>query len=270
MRKVEIFIGPISCSCAGGPTPAKQEKITRAFTLDGALKEMGDRFDVRTWRLGDDGDYEEGMAILRRYLSEAGEEELAGRLAYALGAATPSVAVNGKLAWIRDCPTVEQVVSEVEGSAPGLRGDSRKKSVLFLCTANSCRSQMAEGLLRSIGSGEFDAYSAGASATSVHPLAIEVMDELGIDIGGQRSKAVDEFACREFDFVITVCADDAKESCPVFTGKAETRLSWSFDDPAAAEGGREESLEVFRRVRDEIREVLERFASVEDSPPVAG
>lgn len=145
----------------------------------------------------------------------------------------------------------------------------RKKSVLFLCTANSCRSQMAEGLLRAIADEKFEASSAGARATSVHKMAVEVMRELGIDISGQRSKALDEFVGGAFDFVITVCADDAKESCPVFTGKAENRLSWSFDDPAAAEGGREERLEVFRRVRDEIKKELERFVSAEGGTPPA-
>jgi len=115
-RHVEIFIGPIACSCAGGPSPAKQEKITRALALEGTLKEMGDRFDVHTWRLGDDDDYEEGMAALRKYLREAGEEELADRLAFALNDATPSVALDRKLMWVRDCPTVEELLLDAEGS----------------------------------------------------------------------------------------------------------------------------------------------------------
>jgi len=115
--RVDIFIGPIACSCAGGPSPAKQEKITRAFGLEGPLKEMGDRFEVRTWRLGDDRDYEEGLAALRRYLRDAGEEELADRLTFAINDATPSVALNGKLMWIRDCPTVDEITSSPEGSA---------------------------------------------------------------------------------------------------------------------------------------------------------
>lgn len=122
-RKVEIFIGYIACSCAGGPSPAKQEKITRAFALEGALKEMGDRFEVRTWRLGDDDEYEEGTAALRTYLREAGEEELADRLAFALNDATPSVALDGKLMWIRDCPAVDEVVSKAESSPADLQED---------------------------------------------------------------------------------------------------------------------------------------------------
>ena len=115
-RHVEIFIGPIACSCAGGPSPAKQEKITRAFALEGALKEMGDRFEVRMWRLGDDREYEEGLTALRRYLREAGEEELADRLAFVVNDATPSVALDGKLMWVRDCPTVEELLLDAEGS----------------------------------------------------------------------------------------------------------------------------------------------------------
>src|SRR5947209_13570162 len=125
-----------------------------------------------------------------------------------------------------------------------------KKRVLILCTGNSARSQMAEGLLRELGGGRFKVFSAGTRPSNVRPEAVEAMREVGIDIGGQRSKSVDEFAGREFDYVITVC-DNARESCPVFPGKTE-RIHWSFDDPAAAEGGWPERLEVFRRVRDEI------------------
>jgi len=115
-RKVDIFIGPIACSCAGGPSPAKQEKITRAFALEGALKEMGDRFEVRMWRLGDEREYEEGLAALRGYLRDAGEEELADRLAFAVNDATPSVALDGKLMWVRDCPTAEELLLDADGS----------------------------------------------------------------------------------------------------------------------------------------------------------
>jgi|BarGraNGADG00312_2_1021985.scaffolds.fasta_scaffold56694_2 hypothetical protein len=122
-RHVEIFIGPIACSCAGGPSLAKQEKITRAFALEGALKEMGDRFEVRTWRLGDDDDYEEGMAALRKYLRGAGEEELADKLAFVVNEATPSVALDGKLMWVRDCPTVDEIVSHGESSTADLEED---------------------------------------------------------------------------------------------------------------------------------------------------
>jgi arsenate reductase len=109
---------------------------------------------------------------------------------------------------------------------------------------------MAEGLLRELGGGRFEVYSAGTRPTQVRAEAIEAMREAGVDIGGGRSKSVDEFAGREFDYVITVC-DNARESCPVFPGKT-MRVHWSFDDPAAAGGEWEERLAVFRRVRDEI------------------
>jgi len=126
-----------------------------------------------------------------------------------------------------------------------------KKSVLILCTGNSCRSQMAEGFLRSFGS-SFDVCSAGTKpAESVHPLAVKVMREEWIDISLYKPKSVDEFLHRHFDYVITVC-DAAKESCPLFTGTVEQRLHIGFDDPAEASGTKEEVLAVFRRVRNEI------------------
>jgi arsenate reductase len=125
-----------------------------------------------------------------------------------------------------------------------------KKRVLILCTGNSARSQMAEGLLRREGGGRFEVESAGTHPGRVRPEAIEVMREIGIDISGHRSKSVDEFAGREFDYVITVC-DNARENCPVFPGEP-ARVHWSFDDPAAAPGEWPERLAVFRRVRDEI------------------
>ena len=126
-----------------------------------------------------------------------------------------------------------------------------KKSVLILCTGNSCRSQMAEGFLRSFGS-SFDVYSAGTKpAESVHPLAIKVMREEWVDISLYKPKSVDEFLQKPFDYVITVC-DAAKESCPLFTGKVEHRLHIGFDDPAEATGTQEEKLAEFRRVRNEI------------------
>jgi arsenate reductase len=127
-----------------------------------------------------------------------------------------------------------------------------KISVLILCTGNSARSQMAEGLLRHDGGERFEVRSAGTIASFVRPQAIEAMREIGIDISGHRSKSVDEFLGQEFDFVITVC-DHANESCPMFPGKTK-RIHWSFDDPA--ESG---DIEVFRRVRDEIRERLGEF-----------
>ena len=125
------------------------------------------------------------------------------------------------------------------------------KRVLILCTANSARSQMAEGLLRHDAGDRFEVASAGARATFVRPEAIEVMREAGIDISGHRSKTVDEFAERRFDLVITVC-DNARESCPVYPGHSN-RVHHAFDDPAAFEGSEAQRLAAFRRVRDEIR-----------------
>lgn len=132
-----------------------------------------------------------------------------------------------------------------------------KKRVLILCTGNSARSQMAEGLLRYDGGMNFEVESAGTEPSHVRPQAIEVMREVGIDISSHRSKSVDEFAGQEFDTVITVC-DNANERCPVFPGKVE-RIHWSFDDPAAATGDEANRLGVFRRVRDEIRERMSEF-----------
>lgn len=134
-----------------------------------------------------------------------------------------------------------------------------KKRVLILCTANSARSQMAEGLLRHDHGDRFEVESAGTKATLVRPEAITAMKEIGIDISGHRSKVVDEFSGANFDFVITVC-DNAKESCPIYPGHAN-RIHHSFDDPAAVQGSEEERLASFRRVRDEIRNYLEEFAS---------
>ena len=122
--------------------------------------------------------------------------------------------------------------------------------VLFLCTHNSARSQMAEGLLRAWASDRFEAYSAGVEATEVRPLAIRAMAEIGIDITAQTSKRLDAYLGQPFRYAITVC-DEAREACPFFPG-AERQLHWSFDDPSAATGSEEERLAVFRRVRDEI------------------
>lgn len=129
--------------------------------------------------------------------------------------------------------------------------------VLILCTGNSARSQMAEGLLRHDGGDRFTVHSAGVEASFVRPQAIEVMREIGIDISGQRSKSVEEFLGQEFDYVITVC-DNANERCPVFPGKTQ-RIHWSFDDPATSAGDESERIAFFRRVRDEIREKLRGF-----------
>jgi arsenate reductase len=123
---------------------------------------------------------------------------------------------------------------------------SAKKRVLILCTGNSARSQMAEGLLRHDAGDRFEVESAGTKPSRVRPEAIEAMREIGIDISSHRSKSVDEFTNQKFDYILTVC-DHAKESCPLFPGNA-TRLHQNFADPT--------DLEAFRRVRDEIREYL--------------
>src|ERR1043165_1778400 len=134
-----------------------------------------------------------------------------------------------------------------------------KKRVLILCTGNSARSQMAEGLLREIGGRRFEVYSAGSHPVSVRVEAVEVMREVGIDISDQRSKSVDEVAGSEFDYVITVC-DKAREECPVFPGRTR-RIHWSFEDPAQAAGEWAERLAVFRRVRKLIGARLREWIS---------
>ena len=138
-----------------------------------------------------------------------------------------------------------------------------KKRVLILCTGNSARSQMAEGLLRHDGGAWFEVESAGVEPSHVRPQAIVAMKEIGIDISGHRSKSVDEFAGRDFDCVITVC-DNASERCPIFSGNTE-RIHWSFDDPAVAEGDDAAKLAVFRRVRDQMRERLREFINNDEA-----
>ena len=127
--------------------------------------------------------------------------------------------------------------------------------VLFLCTHNSARSQMAEGLLRDLAGNRFEVMSAGMEAAHVRPLAIRAMEEIGVDISGQESKALDRYLGESFDYVVTVC-DAANEACPFFSG-AQRRLHWSFEDPAAAEGSEEQRLAVFRNVRDQIKGRIE-------------
>src|SRR5829696_3888543 len=136
-----------------------------------------------------------------------------------------------------------------------LRMMTEKARVLFLCTHNSARSQMAEGLLRHLAGDRFEARSAGTEATHVRPLANRAMEEVGIDISGQESKTLERYLHEPFDYVITVC-DDANEACPFFPG-AQSRLHWSFEDPSKAEGSEEERLAVFRSVRDRIRDRIE-------------
>ena len=133
-----------------------------------------------------------------------------------------------------------------------------KKRVLFVCTHNSARSQMAEALLRQYGRDRFEALSAGTHPTEVRPEAMAVMAEIGIDISGQRSKALGWYLGERFDWVITVC-DRAREECPVFPS-ADKGAHWSFDDPSASEGSEQERLAVFRRVRDEIATRMRLFA----------
>jgi arsenate reductase (thioredoxin) len=125
-----------------------------------------------------------------------------------------------------------------------------KIKVLFLCTHNSARSQMAEGLLRHLAGERFEVRSAGTVATQVRPLAVRAMEELGIDISGQESTNMARYLGEPFDYVITVC-DEANEACPFFPHAAQ-RLHWSLPDPAAAEGTEEERLEFFRSVRDRL------------------
>lgn len=129
--------------------------------------------------------------------------------------------------------------------------------VLFVCTHNSARSQMAEGMVRAWGGDRFEAFSAGTEATQVRLEAIAVMGEIGIDIAGQTSKTILPFVGEAFAWVITVC-DAAKESCPVIPG-AEQQAHWSIDDPSAVEGSDEERLEAFRQARDVIRDRVHIF-----------
>ena len=135
-----------------------------------------------------------------------------------------------------------------------------KPSVLILCTGNSCRSHLAEGILRHLASDLFDVHSAGSNpAGYVHPKAIEVMREIGIDISGHTSKHMNQFLDRKIDTVITVCGK-ADQACPMFPGQVN-RYHWGFDDPAHAKGSDEEVLNVFRRVRDQIKLVFQAYAA---------
>jgi len=135
-----------------------------------------------------------------------------------------------------------------------------KKRVLILCTGNSARSQMAEGLLRACGGESIEVFSAGTKPGYVRSEAIAVMRELGIDLSGHRSKHVQEFDGQPFDYVITVC-DNANESCPVFPNNTR-RIHWTFPDPGAVEGDQAERLAAFRQVRDGLADKLRDFASL--------
>jgi arsenate reductase (thioredoxin) len=130
-----------------------------------------------------------------------------------------------------------------------------RERVLFLCTHNSARSQMAEGFLRELAGDRFEVESAGTEQTRVNPLAIRAMQEVGVDLGGHRSKTLEQFLDQPWDYVITVC-DSANERCPIFSGSAR-RLHWTFEDPSRATGNDDERLEIFRRIRDEISTRIE-------------
>jgi len=136
---------------------------------------------------------------------------------------------------------------------------NRKKTILFLCTKNSVRSQMAEGLMNHLRGDQFEAYSAGVEPYLVHPYAIEVMREIGIDISTQRSKHIDEFISTTIDYVVSLC-DNAATTCPLFDGGGK-RIHHAFTNPADAEGTEEEKKSVFRRVRNEVKEYILSFPS---------
>jgi len=137
------------------------------------------------------------------------------------------------------------------------------KKVFLLCTHNSCRSQMAEGLVNHFLGSHFQAFSAGTEATHVNPLAIRVMAEIGIDISAHRSKTMDEFDEENFDYVITLCGD-ANEKCPLFFGGVQ-RMHMGFEDPSRQKGSDEEVLPEYRRVRDEIRKKLTEYLGGQES-----
>jgi len=135
-----------------------------------------------------------------------------------------------------------------------------KQKVLFICTHNSCRSQIAEGFLRHLCGDKYDSFSAGIIGTNVHPIAVKVMDETGIDISKNLSKTIDQFRDKEFDYVVTVC-DHAREACPFFLGK--NIIHKSFEDPSEYIGSSEDIIEIFKRVRDEIKKfIIETFCTV--------
>ena len=138
---------------------------------------------------------------------------------------------------------------------PERERESTRRRVLFLCTHNSARSQMAEGLLTNMAADRFEAFSAGTETAYVRPETISVMAEIGVDISAQESETLDRYLGESLDLVITVC-DDANEACPVFPGARE-RLHWSFPDPSKAAGSHEERLRAFRNVREEIRARIE-------------
>ena len=130
-----------------------------------------------------------------------------------------------------------------------------KKGILFLCTGNSCRSQMAEGFAKKIFPKNMEVFSAGLEPKGVHPMAIKVMQEVGIDISKQKSKNISEIPIDKIDSVVTLCGD-AAERCPIFPGKVK-RIHWELEDPAKAQGSEEENTQAFRKVRDKIKSYME-------------
>jgi thioredoxin type arsenate reductase len=168
--------------------------------------------------------------------------------AFVFAQAVAAVAAIPLLGWLVPFSSGHQ--AGATDSSKGTPHVSRRERVLILCTGNSARSQMAEGLLRSFGRGRFDVFSAGTKPSLVRPEAVAVMAELGLDLSSHRSKDVAEFAGQPFDYVITVC-DKAREQCPIFPGTVK-RLHWSFSDPAAVQGSEAERTEAFRGVRDAL------------------
>ena len=146
------------------------------------------------------------------------------------------------------------MISNLEQSGPQMK-DKKPLEILFLCTGNSCRSQMAEGWAKALKGSAIEAYSAGVDPKALHPLAVKVMAEAGVDISRQQSKHVRVLKDIPFDYVVTVC-NNARESCPLFPGKTKI-VHRDFEDPAAAKGSEEEVLAVFSRVRDQIRAFIE-------------
>jgi arsenate reductase len=136
--------------------------------------------------------------------------------------------------------------------------EPKRQRVIFVCTHNSARSQMAEGMLRAFGGGRFDVFSAGTEASDVRPEAVAVMNEIGVDISGHTSKSIDQFIGESFSWLITVC-DEAKEACPTIPGVARQQ-HWSIDDPSTVEGDEEARLAAFRNTRDIIRDRVHIFA----------
>ena len=130
-----------------------------------------------------------------------------------------------------------------------------QKGILFLCTGNSCRSQMAEGFAKKILSNDLKIFSAGIEPKRIHPMAVKVMQEVGIDISQQRSKNISEIPLDKIDIVITLCGD-AAERCPIFPGKVK-RIHWELEDPAKAQGSQEEIIKIFRKVREIIKSYME-------------